>query len=54
MEEKWARDPLSRIITAAISIWAGVVLLANTTGMLDSLRLSEALPESLRPLQLSA
>lgn len=33
-EEKWERDPLSAIVWALILIWAGVVLLASTTGNL--------------------
>ena len=37
-EEKWRRDPLGSIIWAAILIWAGVVLLANNLGYLDSLK----------------
>jgi hypothetical protein len=34
-EEKWERDPLGAVIWALILIWAGVVLLASTTGNLD-------------------
>src|SRR3989304_1513345 len=45
-EEKWRRDPLGSIIWAAILIWAGVVLLANNLGYLDSLkRLTTGGPE---------
>lgn len=31
-EEKWYRDPVSSLVTAAILIWAGVVLLSNNLG----------------------
>ena len=34
-QEKWERDPLGAVIWALILIWAGVVLLATTTGNLD-------------------
>jgi hypothetical protein len=34
-DEKYRRDPLSAIVWPAILIWAGLVLLANTTGFLD-------------------
>lgn len=34
-QEKWERDPLGSVIWALILIWAGVVLLATTTGNLD-------------------
>src|SRR4030067_613572 len=37
-DEKWRRDPLGSIIVAAVLIWAGVVLLANKLGYLDSLK----------------
>jgi hypothetical protein len=37
-DEKWRRDPLGSIIWAAILIWAGVVLLVNNLGYLDSLK----------------
>ena len=33
-QEKWERDPLGSVIWALILIWAGVVLLATTTGNL--------------------
>ena len=33
-QETWERDPLSAVIWALILIWAGVVLLATTTGNL--------------------
>jgi len=33
-EEKWRRDPLSAVVWAAILIWAGVVLLAESMGFL--------------------
>lgn len=34
-QEKWDRDPLGAVVWALILIWAGVVLLATTTGNLD-------------------
>ena len=34
-QEKWERDPLGAVIWALILIWAGVVLLATTTGNLS-------------------
>ena len=34
-EEKWARDPLSGIVWAAILIWAGLVLLADSFKLLQ-------------------
>jgi hypothetical protein len=37
-EEKWRRDPLSSIVWAGILIWAGVVLLMETTNILHTLR----------------
>lgn len=37
-EEKWRRDPLGSLIWACILIWAGVVLLLETTGTLDNIR----------------
>lgn len=36
VEEKWKRDPLGTAIWAAILIWAGIVLLANNLGYLDT------------------
>ncbi len=33
--EKYTRDTLSTIVWGAILIWAGLVLLASTTGLLD-------------------
>ncbi|OIO88460.1 MAG: hypothetical protein AUK03_16190 [Anaerolineae bacterium CG2_30_64_16] len=33
-DEKWRRDPLSAVVWALILIWAGLVLLADTTGLL--------------------
>jgi hypothetical protein len=36
-EEKWSRDPLGSFTWALIFIWAGVVLLANNLGWLDSI-----------------
>lgn len=36
IDEKWQRDPLSAIIWALILIWAGVVLLAENLGFLDT------------------
>jgi len=42
-EEKYQRDPLSTVVWGAILIWAGLVLLATTTGWLSNLtsRLSD-------------
>jgi hypothetical protein len=37
-DEKWRRDPLGSLIWACILIWAGVVLLLETTGALTNLR----------------
>jgi hypothetical protein len=37
-DEKWRRDPLGALIWACILIWAGVVLLLETTGALTNLR----------------
>jgi len=37
-DEKWRRDPLGSLIWACILIWAGVVLLLETTGTLSNLR----------------
>jgi len=37
-DEKWRRDPLGSLIWACILIWAGVVLLLQTTGVLANLR----------------
>ena len=37
-DEKWRRDPLGSLIWACILIWAGVVLLLETTGALANLR----------------
>jgi len=37
-EEKYRRDPLSAVIWAAILIWAGVVLLLDNLGYLESLK----------------
>ena len=31
-DEKWRRDPMNAISWAAIFVWAGIVLLAETTG----------------------
>ena len=36
-EEKWSRDPLGAVTWALIFIWAGLVLLANNLGWLDSI-----------------
>ena len=36
MEEKYQRDPLGTVVWGAILIWAGLVLLASTTGFLGS------------------
>jgi len=38
-DEKWQRDPVSTAIWAAIFIWAGLVLLADNLGFLDSIRI---------------
>ena len=35
-EEKHRRDPLGTVIWAIILIWVGLVLLADTTGLLDN------------------
>ena len=42
-DEKYQRDPLSTVVWGAILIWAGLVLLATTTGLLGNLtaRLSD-------------
>jgi len=46
-DEKWRRDPLSAVVWAAIFIWAGLVLLAETTGYLNTLNIRGAFaPES--------
>jgi hypothetical protein len=37
-EEKWRRDPLSSIVWACILIWVGLVLLAETSGFLASVK----------------
>jgi hypothetical protein len=37
-DEKWRRDPLGSLIWACVLIWAGVVLLLETTGALANLR----------------
>ena len=37
-DEKWRRDPLSAIVWACILIWAGIVLLMETTNILSNLR----------------
>ena len=37
-DEKWRRDPLGSLVWACILIWAGVVLLLETTGALSNLR----------------
>jgi hypothetical protein len=37
-DEKWRRDPLGSLVWALIFIWAGVVLLLETTGSLANLR----------------
>ena len=37
-DEKWRRDPLGSLIWACILIWAGIVLLLETTGALENLR----------------
>jgi len=41
-DEKWRRDPLSAAVWAAILIWAGLVLLVQNMGLLDSFRILEA------------
>ncbi len=38
-EEKYRRDPLGTVVWAFILIWIGLVLLGETTGLLDSLEL---------------
>jgi vacuolar-type H+-ATPase subunit I/STV1 len=38
-DEKWRRDPINTIGWAAVFIWAGLVLLADNLGYLDSLPL---------------
>jgi hypothetical protein len=42
-DEKWRRDPLGAIIWALILLWAGVVLLLDNLGYLDTIK------ESLTP-----
>ncbi|NLE75660.1 MAG: hypothetical protein GX605_02760 [Chloroflexi bacterium] len=37
-DEKWRQDPLGAVVWALILIWAGVVFLAETMGLLASLR----------------
>ena len=37
-DEKWRRDPLGSLIWACVLIWAGIVLLLETTGALENLR----------------
>jgi hypothetical protein len=37
-DEKWRRDPLGSLVWACILIWAGIVLLLETTGTLSNLR----------------
>jgi len=37
-DEKWRRDPLGSLIWACVLIWAGVVLLLETTGALTNLK----------------
>jgi hypothetical protein len=37
-DEKWRRDPLGSLIWALVLIWAGVVLLLETTGALANIR----------------
>ena len=40
-EEKWRRDPLSAAVWAIILIWAGLVLLAETMGLLGNLTVGD-------------
>lgn len=37
-DEKWRRDPVGTLIWACILIWAGVVLLLQTSGTLTTIR----------------
>jgi hypothetical protein len=37
-DEKWRRDPLSAVMWACILIWAGIVLLMETTNVLSTLK----------------
>jgi hypothetical protein len=37
-DEKWRRDPVGTLIWACILIWAGVVLLLETSGTLTTIR----------------
>ncbi len=37
-DEKWRRDPLGTLIWACILIWAGIVLLLETSGTITTLR----------------
>jgi hypothetical protein len=37
-DEKWRRDPLGSLVWACVLIWAGLVLLLETTGTLSNLR----------------
>jgi hypothetical protein len=45
-QEKWRRDPLGAIIWALILLWAGLVLLLDNLGYLDTIK------ESLQPTEL--
>jgi hypothetical protein len=42
-DEKWRRDPVDAAVWALILIWAGLVLLAYTTGWLKGLEDKDAL-----------
>ncbi len=44
VEEKWRRDPLGAIIFGIILIWAGLVFLAETMGLLKGISLGGLLP----------
>ncbi len=38
-DEKYRRDPLNPILWACVFIWAGLVFMASTTGLLDRLQI---------------
>ncbi len=44
VEEKWRRDPLGAIIFGIVLIWAGLVFLAETMGLLKGISLGGLLP----------
>ncbi len=44
VEEKWRRDPLGAIIFGIILIWAGLVFLADTLGLLAGISFGNIVP----------